>query len=123
MVLKRSRLRRLNQRLTLAKYKIKSSSSRTLKSLVVVVFAKGVIDKSIMITKNTIITIKNQKPGYSLFPRASASQSELLNQLITSHDKLVTYYYIIHRLQLFLILFLFLSISNAIFESYSNNKY
>lgn len=112
MSLKPSRLRRINQRLTLAKYKIKTSASRTLKGLVIVFITKRVVKKYIM------LAINNQKSRYFLFYRASASASEykLLNQL-------VIYDGILSRIQLFLILFLFISISNAIAQSYSNNKY
>ena len=116
MALKPSRLRRINQRLTLAKYKIKSSTSSTLGSLVVGFIAKCKVKKSIMITERMI---NDQNRRYSLFSSAAASDSKLLNH----YNQLVRYYVILDLIEYYMILFLFLSIFNAIVQSYSNNKY
>ncbi len=48
MALRPSRLRRINQRLTLAKYKVRTSTDRAFTSLVGVLIAKHQIKKSIM---------------------------------------------------------------------------
>ena len=126
MTLKPSRLRRLNQRLTLAKHKIKSSSSIsiTLKSLVVVFFAKRKLQKSIISTYRMINKINDQNRSSSLFSSLFSSASAASDsKLVNDYDRLVRYYGVLNPIESYLISFLLLSIFNAIVQSYSNNKY
>lgn len=108
MALRPSRLRRINQRLTLAKYKVRTSTARAFTSLVGVLIAKHQIKKSSM------CGITKQKRIWFLFSRTAESRN--LNRLLISSE-------LLDGIQFFLILFLLIKILNALFESYSNNKY
>lgn len=110
MTLQPSRLRRVNQRLTLAKYKIRTSTSNTFKGLVLVLLAKPKLKKYILFTTN------QQRRTFSLFYRASASEARFLNQLVIAYE-------ILNLVQIYLILAIVISICNSITKSYSNNKY
>ena len=103
-------MRRLNQRITLAINKIKISTPGPLLSLGTVSLTKSAIQKYMLIITN------NRKRSYFFSAAASASQIRLLNQLSSG-------YVLLRFLESGLIVIVISTISNAIFQSYSNNKY
>ena len=110
MSLKPSKLRRLNQRVTLAIHKIKSSLPGPLLSLVAVLIAENAI------TKYTGEIMNKPKIFLILEPSLSNSEIRLLRKL--SYGALL-----LGSVEAVLEVVVTIRVLNAIVQSYSNNKY
>ena len=112
MTLKPSKLRRLNQRLTLAKYKTKDRIGQIITSIIGASITKKFISQTI----HTTITSKQSRGFFSNTVKLSASEARYLKQL-------QLYYVACNYLETGLAVVLICRIVMAIFQSYSRKKY
>lgn len=110
MSLKPNKLRRLNQRLTLAIHKIKSSLPGPLLSLVAVLIANNAVTKYAEGIVN--------KPKIFLIFEPSLSNSEIILFRKLAYGALL-----LSSVEVLLEVVVTIRVLNAIVQSYSNNKY
>ena len=113
MSLKPSKLRRLNQRVTLAGHKIRRSVTKPFLSLLVVLTTNATVQEYSLRLTNIV---NKRKRFYFFQTPFSESEILLLNRLGVCT-------LLLHSLETVLEVMLVIRIFKVIFESYSNSKY